>query len=524
MSQSLRASLDFLPVASQQRLAKVSMGWLVVAVLEAVGYTTLAYAIIHHLSPLATVMTSLLAVIMTVLVSRQGYLTGVKLAADLYHGLGNALAIAKLSWFTQANRNNVSLIATQSIPKLMSVPAHQLQMLIYTPMLPLLLIGGMAIMVDIKLALVAFILLLVSFAIQFYGQSLLGKSDTDRHHTELTSNEATLELVEHLELLRTSAGINETVTRIYQQWQRQENHFDKINHSAAIAIGLSFIASVLPMIGMAGYLLAIDHTLDGFMLAVMMLVARAAAPLEQIALAALGINDLKNLVADYQQLTSIATLKEPDNPATQPKNYDLILKNVTYPPVLHQINLAITYPSRIQIAGSSGSGKTTLLELLLRFDDPASGAILLGDKSLSAYRYNDLMQHIAYVPQEAVIFTGTLADNIRLGKPDATDEQIHVIAEKMQLTAILSRSPEGIYQSVGRQGSALSGGERQRVALARAIIKNAPILILDEATSALDEATEVLIIEQVKQLSCTVIFTTHYHAQIWQANQVIDIG
>jgi len=137
--------------------------------------------------------------------------------------------------------------------------------------------------------------------------------------------------------------------------------------------------------------------------------------------------------------------------------------------------------------------------------------------------YDALVTQIAYVPQDAVIFTGTLAENIRLGQPQASDEAVERVARQAALGAVLDRSPLGIHQSAGHQGAALSGGERQRVALARALLKQAPILILDEASSALDEATERDIAAVVRTLPATVIFVTHRDPAIWQPTQTIDL-
>jgi len=139
-------------------------------------------------------------------------------------------------------------------------------------------------------------------------------------------------------------------------------------------------------------------------------------------------------------------------------------------------------------------------------------------------KYEDLVSNIAYVTQEPILFTGTLAENIRLGKPDATDDEIEKAARDAALGAMIDRSSEGINQSVGKQGTALSGGERQRVAIARALLKNAPILILDEATSALDEETEQEIVTTIRTLSSTVIFVTHRDSAIWQPTQTLTLA
>ncbi|WP_249121560.1 ATP-binding cassette domain-containing protein, partial [Vibrio parahaemolyticus] len=127
------------------------------------------------------------------------------------------------------------------------------------------------------------------------------------------------------------------------------------------------------------------------------------------------------------------------------------------------------------------------------------------------------------VAQEPVIFTGTLADNIRLGNPNASDYEVESFARHAQLDKLIDSSPKGIHQTVGQRGSGLSGGERQRVAIARALIKKAPILIFDEATAALDEATEKSIAQHIQTLNSTVIIVTHRDQNIWSPTLELTI-
>jgi len=149
-------------------------------------------------------------------------------------------------------------------------------------------------------------------------------------------------------------------------------------------------------------------------------------------------------------------------------------------------------------------------------EDAGQGRITLGGVALNQMRYADLIEHIAYAPQRPVVFTGTLFDNIRLGRAHARVAEVEAAARHAALGPVIECSPLGLRQHVGHQGAALSGGERQRVALARALLKNAPILLLDEATSALDEATERVIAEHIRTLPATVIVVTHRDGAIWQ--------
>lgn len=514
---------SMLPRAAKQRLMTVGIGWIVVAAIEAMAYTVLALAIVNHLSPSWVLISAVAAILVTIAVTRAGYLTGVRLAGDLFDELGRSLARAKLSWFSNEQRTQVSTIAGQGIPGFMSIPAHQLQTFLHAPLMPLFLLIGIAILAGLDTALMALVLLLLSLFAQFLAQRSLIRADEQRNRADLGASQATLELVDHIELLRTAAGPVGAIQRIEHRWVEQEVVLARINRAAAFATFIATLASVLPIAGMAIYLVLVGADNAALVLALLALIGRAAAPLAELATAGLNINDLLAALQRFNQITHAPELPEPSQPQL-PLGYDLSVTNVNYAPVLEHVTLDIPNGARVWVTGPSGSGKSTLLELFTRFDDPQKGKITLGGIPLDQMKYEDLVANIAYVSQEPILFTGSLAENIRLGKPDATHEEIEAVARRAALAAIIDRNPEGMDQSVGQQGSALSGGERQRVAIARALLKDAPILILDEATSALDEVTEQEVVKEILAVSSTVIFVTHRDAAIWQPTQIIDLA
>ena len=241
-------------------------------------------------------------------------------------------------------------------------------------------------------------------------------------------------------------------------------------------------------------------------------------------MAGFAINDVRAAIKDYIHLTTVPSLPEPKpENALQPNNHKLQLHNVGCSDIFIGANAEITEGAKVVINGPSGSGKSTLLGLLMRFDYPTQGRITLGCVDIKQTRYDVLTQYFSYVAQDPIVFTGTLADNIRLGKPDASDEEIERYARHAQLSEVIGRSELGIHQLIGQKGAALSGGEKQRLAIARALIKQAPILIFDEATSALDDTTERLIAEHVHSLKATVIVVTHREASIWQPTMEFNI-
>jgi ATP-binding cassette, subfamily B, bacterial len=166
-------------------------------------------------------------------------------------------------------------------------------------------------------------------------------------------------------------------------------------------------------------------------------------------------------------------------------------KNKT--PLFKGLNLKIKPGEKIGLVGHSGGGKTTITRLILRFADIQKGKILIDGQDIAGLRQSDLRSHIAYVPQEPMLFHRSLAENIAYAKPSASQEEIIAIAKMAHAHEFMEQLSDGYNTLVGERGVKLSGGQRQRVAIARAMLKNAPILVLDEATSALDSESEVLI-------------------------------
>jgi ATP-binding cassette, subfamily B, bacterial len=222
------------------------------------------------------------------------------------------------------------------------------------------------------------------------------------------------------------------------------------------------------------------------------------------------------------------------------------------PPVVHQLpqpvrgevtmtDVAFTYPSRPErqilkavsfvakpgtitaIVGPSGAGKTTIFSLLQRFHDVTSGQILIDGVAIATLDLKDLRNCFATVPQDPVIFSGTIAENIRFGNPQATDADVSAAARAARVLEFATSLPNGLDTQLGERGVTLSGGQRQRVAIARAILRNAPILLLDEATSALDAESESLVQQALESLTQgrTTLVIAHRLATVRNADKII---
>jgi len=193
--------------------------------------------------------------------------------------------------------------------------------------------------------------------------------------------------------------------------------------------------------------------------------------------------------------------------------------------ILNQVNLTIKPGQQVALVGASGSGKSTIANLALRFYDVTTGEILFDGESAKLKSLRDIRNNMAYVPQEVLLFGGTIYENIRYGNPLATEEEVFDAAKKANAFEFVSNFPEQFQTIVGERGIQLSGGQRQRIAIARAILKNPAILILDEATSALDSENEKLVQQALNELmqNRTSIVIAHRLSTIRQADCIYVI-
>ena len=187
------------------------------------------------------------------------------------------------------------------------------------------------------------------------------------------------------------------------------------------------------------------------------------------------------------------------------------------------VSVSVRSGEKVAIVGPSGAGKSTLFHLLLRFYDPASGAISLDGVPIKTTGPRELRSRIALVPQDSVVFAATARENIRFGRPDATDAEVERAADLAHATEFLRRLPGGFEAELGERGVTLSGGQRQRIAIARAILRDAPLLLLDEATSALDAESETLVQTALEELMRhrTTLVIAHRLATVLSCDRIL---
>ena len=221
-----------------------------------------------------------------------------------------------------------------------------------------------------------------------------------------------------------------------------------------------------------------------------------------------------------------------DGEDLSPEREDITLSHVDFSydskPILHDVSLTIPEKATVAIVGPSGSGKTTLCNLMARFWDVQGGSVCLSGRDVREYSYDSLIRNFSFVFQRVYLFSDTIANNIRFGKPDASMEEVKAAAKKARCYDFIMARPEGVDPAIGEGGATLSGGERQRISIARAIMKDAPIIILDEATANVDPENEKELMEAVAELTHdkTVIMIAHRLKTVRHADQifVVDHG
>jgi len=234
----------------------------------------------------------------------------------------------------------------------------------------------------------------------------------------------------------------------------------------------------------------------------------------------------------FEILAVAPEIKAPPRPVALPKpsRGEVAFEHVrfVYPtradaPVLDNLSFHVKPGEKLALVGPSGAGKSTIFHLILRFYDPLSGGVTFDGVNLRDADPAELRSAIALVPQDAVVFAATVRENIRFGRPDASDAEIEHAAEAAHAAEFILRMPQGYETQVGERGIMLSGGQRQRIAIARAILREAPLLLLDEATSALDAESETLVQQALEKLmqTRTTIVIAHRLATVQSCDRIL---
>lgn len=239
------------------------------------------------------------------------------------------------------------------------------------------------------------------------------------------------------------------------------------------------------------------------------------------------LTTLLNLNVVTERMRTLLTTSVMSGKEETPKNYDIELNHVSFAyneeEVIHDVSCKIPQGYVTALVGTSGSGKSTIAKLIARFWDIQKGTITIGNKDIKSINPENLMQKMSFVFQDVTLFNDTIFNNIQMGNPNATKEQIFAAAKAAYCDEFVRNMPDGYNTLLGENGSTLSGGERQRISIARALLKDSPIILLDEATASLDPENEVFVQKAIAKLveNKTVIIIAHRLRTVADADQIL---
>jgi ATP-binding cassette subfamily B protein len=341
-----------------------------------------------------------------------------------------------------------------------------------------------------------------------------------------------------------------TGVRVIQAYGREEEQirrFEESNralfrshiHSVKVStwyfglIEFAGIASSALIVGVGGLLVHNGTVSLGTVVAFVLLLASLFDPVQQLSQL---YNTLQSSAAALHKLfgiiDAVPDVDESPNPISLPSAGDVVVDNITFSyaggsqPALENVSLTLTAGTRLALVGPTGAGKSTLAKLMARLYDPQSGTVSYGGVDLRRASMDDLRNRIVVIPQEGFLFDGTIRDNLRIAKPDATEDELLIALDKIGLRERFEALPEGLDTEVRERGSRLSAGERQLVALSRAALIDPAVLVLDEATSNLDPGTEMLVEAALEKLMTnrSVIVVAHRLSTVQRADKIAVVA
>ncbi|MFX0573716.1 ABC transporter ATP-binding protein [Nocardia nepalensis] len=457
-----------------------------------------------------------------------GFQAGTALLRGAYHRFGDRLARLPFGWFTAGRVGEVSVLASEGVLQAMSVIVHLLAPLISASATPLTIVVVMFAF-DWHMGLAALAAVPVVAAIQIWTGRSMAAADADRAER---TKEATGRVIEYLQtqpVLRAGGRTAERFRLLDDSLSGLERASRRSILSALpgkVGLTLTVQAVFTALLALGAYLSLGGNIGVAEVLAILVLAARCADPL--LSLSEIG-GQLRGAYAGLAGLDAVLRTEplpeasEPIQPVCHGVEFESVIFRHGGSTVIDNVSLSVPAGGRLAVVGPSGSGKSTLLQLLARFYDVKEGAVRVGGVDVRAISTDVLMQQIAIVFQDVYLFDGTIEENVRLGRPDATDAEVRAAATAARLDEVIERLPGGWAANVGEGGALLSGGERQRVSIARALLKNAPIVLLDEVTSALDPVNEAAVHEGIERLMAgrTVVMVAHRLRTVRRADRIV---
>ena len=475
------------------------------------------------------------AVLVASACSYQQLLVGLRIGVGMLRGvqtrLGDHLSTLPLGWFGTANAGSISKMTVGGVREILNVVNYLLAPVITAVLVPVGVAIGV-LFIDWRIALVMLISLPVLLFVSNWANNSYTRADRQLDAAAVEANSRVVEFAQAQPVLRAFGAVgagNRALTRALQEQQRASRRMIAASvpglmvFALCVQIVFLIVVSVVVARGTGGDL-SIPATV-----ALIAVTARFIEPINRAAQLSTALRSAGDAADRITEFLAEPDLPEHTEPVT-PGAADIVFDNVEFgyrdgDKVIDGVSFTVPAGTTTAIVGPSGGGKTTLLKLASRFYDVGSGSITVAGHDVRQQPSETLLGQVSLVFQDVYLFDETISENIRIGNPDATPEQVRRAGEIARVDEIADRLPDGWDAAVGEGGTALSGGERQRVSIARALLKDAPIVLLDEATSALDPHSEAAVVRGIHELTRdkTVVVVAHRLATIAHADQILFV-
>lgn len=476
-----------------------------------------------------------LAVLVASVCSYQQLLVGLRIGVGMLRGvqtrLGDHLSTLPLGWFATANAGSLSRMVVGGVREILSVVNYLIAPVLTAVLVPVGVAIGVA-FIDWRIALVMLISLPVLLLVSRWANTSYTRADRRLDAAAAEANSRVVEFAQAQPVLRAFGAVgagNRALTRALREQEAASKRMIVASvpglmvFALCVQIVFLIVVSVVVARGTGGDL-SIPATI-----ALIAVTSRFIEPINRAAQLSTAIRsaaDAADRITNFLAERDLAEAAEPVTPGAP----EIVFDNVDFgyregEKVIDGVSFTVPSGTTTAIVGPSGGGKTTLLKLASRFYDVGSGSITVGGHDVRRQPSETLLRQVSPVFQDVYLFNETISDNIRVGNPDATTEQVRRAAEIARVDEIVDRLPDGWDSAVGEGGAALSGGERQRVSIARALLKDAPIVLLDEATSALDPHSEAAVVRGIHELTRdkTVVVVAHRLDTIAHADQILFV-
>ncbi|WP_211369802.1 ABC transporter ATP-binding protein [Nonomuraea turkmeniaca] len=457
-----------------------------------------------------------------------GYVVGIERIGDrLARRIGEHVVRLPLGWFTAGRAGRLARLTSTSVQDVTGIPSTLLQQIVMAVATPVTVIV-VTFFVDWRMGLALVVTAPVALAVFAWVSRVLRDTHGPEDHAHAEVTDRVVEFAQAQQVLRAAGRTEEGWTTLDRALAgHRDAYLHKLGRASrpfgvyvlVVELGFATIMVMGTYLALGGSLRVPDA------IAVLILAARFVEPLIQA-------GDLGGMfriarvsldaIGEVMHAKPLPTVSEGPIPADATVELDDVSFGYGERRVLDGFTLRCPPGTVTALVGPSGAGKTTVTRLVARFWDVDSGAVRIGGVDVRELPTADLMSRLALVFQDVYLFDGTIEENVRLGRPDATDAEVRRAAEAARLDEVVARLGAGWETRVGEGGSRLSGGERQRVSIARAVLKDAPIVLLDEATAALDAENEVAVSAAIAELARdrTVLVIAHRLSTVAAADQI----